>query len=101
MRNNGNTGPGLSSEVVNARFWALICDDEEWLRTEFDGIVGEPAEQPTSPPPRAITALDRDRPARFRRQIRDTRPHPRVVTRPRPGSAADHQRSPPVPGIYR
>jgi len=101
MRGNGNTGPALGSEAVDAQFWALICDDEEWLRAEFDGIVSAPAEHPTSPPPGTITRLDRDQPAGFRRQIRDTRPHPRVVTRPRPGSAADHQRSPPVPGIYR
>jgi hypothetical protein len=99
MRNNGNTGPGLSSEVVNARFWALICDDEEWLRTEFDGIVGEPAEQPTSPPPRAITALDRDRPARFPRRVPDPRPRRHWVTRPRAGAPAGHQRSPPDPGV--
>jgi hypothetical protein len=48
MRDNQNTGPALSSDAVDARFWALICDDEEWLRAEFDGIVSEPAEHPTA-----------------------------------------------------
>src|SRR6476469_2124336 len=99
MLDNGNTGPALGSDAVDARFWALICDDEEWLRAEFDGIVSEPAEHPTSRPPGTITRLDRDQPARFRRQIPDTRPHPRWVTRPRPGPPADHQRSPPQPGF--
>ena len=63
MRGNGNTGPALGSEAVDAQFWALICDDEEWLRTEFDGIVSEPAEHPTSPPPLMVITTDRDRPA--------------------------------------
>ena len=62
MRDNGNTGPALGSEAVDAQFWALICDDEEWLRTEFDGIVSEPAEHPTSPPPATGIAVDQDRP---------------------------------------
>ena len=99
MRANGNTGPALSSDTVDAQFWALICDDEEWLRTEFDGIVSEPAEHPTSTPPRTMLGLDRDRPAGFRRQIPDTGRYRRWVTRPRPGSPADHQRSPPDPGV--
>jgi len=25
-------------------FWALVCDDEEWLDLEFAGIVSGPAE---------------------------------------------------------
>ena len=101
MRDNGNTGPVLSSDAVDARFWALICDDEEWLRTEFDGIVSEPAEHPTGPPPLMVITADRDRPDGFRRRIPDTGAPPRVVTRRRPGPLGDHQRSPPVPRRHR
>src|SRR6185295_6548038 len=62
MRDNGNTGPALGSEAVDAQFWALICDDEEWLRTEFGGIVSEPAEHPTSPPPATASPSTRTGP---------------------------------------
>jgi hypothetical protein len=41
MRDNGSTGPALGPEAVDAQFWALICDDEEWLRTEFDEVVSD------------------------------------------------------------
>src|SRR6187200_1641587 len=99
MRDNGNTAPALGFDAVDDRFWALVCDDAEWLRAEFDGIVSEPAEHPTSPPPLLVITADRDRPDGLRWRIPDTCAHPRVVTRPRPGSVADHQRSPPVPGV--
>jgi hypothetical protein len=46
MGENASIGTALSAETVDARFWALVCDDEQWLRSEFDGIVSGPAEPP-------------------------------------------------------
>ena len=42
----GGIGPGtaLSAGAVDAQFWALVCEDEEWLDAEFAGIVSWPAE---------------------------------------------------------
>ena len=97
MRDNGNTGPALGSEAVDAQFWALICDDEEWLRTEFDGIVSEPAEHPTSPPPATGIAVDQDRPTRSAWRTDRTGHGPRWISRRRPGPTPGHQRSPPGP----
>jgi len=31
---------------VDADFWALVCEDEEWLDAEFDAIVGAAWETP-------------------------------------------------------
>ena len=50
MLGRGNTGAALGSEAVDAEFWALICQDEEWLNTEFDAVVGNAEETPTHPP---------------------------------------------------
>ena len=44
MLDRENTGSALGSGAVDADFWALVCEDEEWLRAEFDAIVSEPAE---------------------------------------------------------
>lgn len=38
-------GPALGSGAEDA-FWGLVCEDEEWLRAEFDAIVAEPTETP-------------------------------------------------------
>ena len=38
------TSPALGSEAEGIDFWVLICEDEEWLRAEFDAIVSEPTE---------------------------------------------------------
>ena len=40
------TGPALGSGAEDT-FWVLVCEDEEWLRAEFDAIVSEPTETPT------------------------------------------------------
>jgi hypothetical protein len=42
----GRVDPGtaLGSGAVDAQFWALVCEDEEWLDAEFAGIVSGPAE---------------------------------------------------------
>ena len=96
MRDNGNTGPALGSEAVGAQFWALICDDEEWLRTEFDGVVSEPAEHPTGPPPATVFAVDRDRRARFGLgTIRAGWTRLWINHRTCPDRVSGHQRSPP------
>ncbi len=97
MRDNGNTGPALGSEAVDAQFWALICDDEEWLRTEFDGIVSEPAEHPTSPPPATGVAVDQNQPTRSAWRAGRTGHTSRSMSRRRPGRTPGHQRSPPSP----
>ena len=34
-----DTGSALGSGAVDADFWALVCEDEEWLDAEFDAIV--------------------------------------------------------------
>ena len=50
MLGRGNTGAALGSEAVDAEFWALICQDEEWLNTEFGAVVSNAEETPTHPP---------------------------------------------------
>ena len=32
---------------MDADFWALVCEDEEWLAAEFDAIVSEACKTPT------------------------------------------------------
>ena len=39
------SGPALGSGAEDT-FWVLVCEDEEWLRAEFDAIVSEPTETP-------------------------------------------------------
>jgi len=49
MLGRENTGAALGSGAVDAEFWALVCEDEEWLQAEFDAIVSEPGETPVRP----------------------------------------------------
>jgi hypothetical protein len=35
MLGRENTGSVLGSGAVDADFWALVCEDEEWLDAEF------------------------------------------------------------------
>lgn len=49
MLGRGDTGAALGSEVVDAEFWALICQDEEWLNAEFDEVVSDAEETPSGP----------------------------------------------------
>ena len=46
MLGRADTGSALGSGAVDANFWALVCEDEEWLDTEFDAIVGKAWEAP-------------------------------------------------------
>ena len=39
------TGPALGSGAEDT-FWWLVCEDEEWLRAEFDAIVSAITETP-------------------------------------------------------
>ena len=93
---NENFGTALGSEAVDTQFWALICDDEEWLRTEFDGIVSAPAETPIGPPPRRSPAVDWGRPDGPGRRAARAGPARRCVTQPSPGRYRGNQRSPPT-----
>ena len=38
------TAAAIGSGAVDADFWALVCEDEEWLEAEFYAIVSEPGE---------------------------------------------------------
>ena len=49
MLGREHTGAALGSGAVDADFWALVCEDEEWLQAEFDAIVSEPCETPARP----------------------------------------------------
>jgi len=91
-----NPGAAPGSAAVDAVFWALVCADEEWLRTEFDGIVSEPAELRDTSPPRltVATADNRERPwvAGHRAGAVRTAPWRHGVA---PGRAWRRQRGPP------
>jgi len=101
MRDGGNTCTPVGSGAVDEQFWALICEDEDWLDSEFDEIVSEPAESPRTPPPRLMLCADRSRPARQRPgpRGRDRAGHPRN-TGHRPGRSWRRQRSPPRAGKH-
>ena len=61
------TGEVLGTGAVDAQFWALVCEDEQWLQAEFDAIVNAPAEAGRRPVLRpAIGAADH----RGRRRVR-------------------------------
>jgi hypothetical protein len=68
MAGRVNDGTALSSDAVDAMFWALVCDDEEWLDLEFAGIVSGPAESRARARRRLGLLVDRIRPrdGRFR-----------------------------------
>ena len=41
MRDGGNICTPVNSGAVDEQFLALICEDEDWLDSEFDEIVSE------------------------------------------------------------
>ncbi|MGS0684073.1 hypothetical protein ACVBEQ_02755 [Nakamurella sp. GG22] len=92
-----NVDAVLGSETVDAQFWALVCDDEEWLRAEFDGIVSEAAELRTPPPARVTVsdAPDGGRSGAAAQGTRRTRTPPWGRQVP-PGRAWRRQRGPPA-----
>ena len=46
MLGREGTGAALGTGAVDAEFWALVCEDEEWLKAEFDEIVSNAWETP-------------------------------------------------------
>jgi len=51
-----NAGMAIDSVEVDVEFWALVFQDEEWLRAEFDATVSEPEETLARPSGRSINA---------------------------------------------
>lgn len=49
MVDRENTGAAISSGAEDAIFWALVCEDEDWWRAEFEALIGEAREAPRSP----------------------------------------------------
>jgi hypothetical protein len=94
MLGRENTGAALCSGAVDDDFWALVCEDEEWLQAEFDAIVSEPRETPvrSSGRPSMTAAARPDRAAWQRRTSGTTRPW---RTGNRPGRRWRRERSPP------
>ena len=80
MLGRENTGSALCSGAVDADFWALVCEDEEWLGAEFEAIVSEACETPTRSRRRFSTGTDPN--ARARRG----RDHPVTPGRGGPGT---------------
>jgi hypothetical protein len=94
-----HTGTALSARAVDAQFWALVCEDEEWLDAEFAGIVAEPAERQLRP--RRKLGLWVEGARRVRRgpgnlPIVPGRAHSPVVVA---GGGRGRQRSPPVMAV--
>ena len=94
MLGRENTGAALGSGELDDDFWALVCEDEEWLQAEFDAIVSEPCETLARPSgrPSTIAAARPDRAAWQRRTSGTTRPW---RTGNRPGRGWRRERSPP------
>ena len=94
MLGRENTGAALGSGAVDDDFWALVCEDEEWLQAEFDAIVSEPCETPVRPSggPSTVAAAWPERAAWQRRTSGTTRPW---RTGNRPGRRWRRERSPP------
>jgi hypothetical protein len=86
------TGPVLGSGAVDAQFWALVCQDEEWLDAEFDAIVSAPAEATRRPVRRPVIGAA-DHPGR--RQVRPVGGDSQMVVRPRHSHGSRRERSPP------
>ena len=97
MLGRENTGAALGSGAVDAEFWALVCEDEEWLDAEFDAIVSEPCEpRPRrSGRPSGIAAAAPDRAGQAAMGTRATGPW---RTGDRPGRRWRRERSPPPAG---
>jgi len=94
MLGREDTGAALGSGAVDDVFWALVCEDEEWLQAEFDAIVSEPCETLERPSggPGTIAAAWPDRAGWQRRTSGTSRPW---RTGNRPGSRWRRERSPP------
>jgi len=49
MDGREDIGAALGSGAVDAMFWALVCEDEGWLNTEFDAIISAAFPTPVRP----------------------------------------------------
>ena len=101
MAGRVGTGTALSSAAVDAMFWALVCDDEEWLDLEFAGIVSGPAESHALVRRRLGLRVDRIRPPDRRWRCPGS---PLVVGAGLEGGAGGgvrRQRSPPPGGALK
>ena len=93
MLGRGDTGAAPESGVVDAAFWALILQDEQWLAAEFDEVVSDAVENPTGPArhlPAAATHHGRTEPARWTPESMWA-----WRTKPRPGRRWRRERGPP------
>ena len=98
MPDEGNTCTSVGSGAVDEQFWALVCEDKDWLDSEFDEIVSEAAESPAIPPPRVMVCADRSRPANRGPCAHGVRAGRRArCFGHRPGRSGRRQRSPPWP----
>ena len=91
-----DTGSALGSGAVDADFWALVCEDEEWLDAEFDAIVGAAWEGPWRSGRRSRIGVAW--PGRGMRGQGPTRNCPAVSDRERPGRRRRRVRDPPGTG---
>ena len=95
MLGRQNTGSALGSGAVDAEFWALVCEDEEWLDAEFDVIVSQARETPTRPTRKPGAGTETAGRATLKRRSSGTRPwhggH-------RPGGRWRRDRGPPPAG---
>ena len=96
MAGRVGTGTALSSEAVDAMFWALVCDDEEWLDLEFAGIVSEPAESHALVRRRLGLRVDRIRPPDRRWRCPGSLPVVDAGQEGGAGGGVRRQRSPPL-----
>jgi len=97
MLDQENTCPALGFEAADTDFWALVCEDEEWLQAEFDVIVSEPAETHArlSRRPTEVAAPQPGGTAWHRGISGSTRAR---RTGERPGPQGRRERSPPTKG---
>jgi hypothetical protein len=98
MLSGGDSRALLDDRAVDAEFWALVCQDEEWLRAEFDSIVSEPAEIPARPSVRR--GVVGAQPGRWTGHRGMPGPIRRWRANVRPGRGWRRERSPPPEGRW-
>jgi len=99
MLGREDTGVALGTGAVDAEFWALVCEDEEWLKAEFDEVVSDAWETPVRPKTRtSVNAAPADGMESLRWSSGTARPW---RTWPRPGRQWQRERGPPTePGVH-
>ena len=82
MRDGESTCTPVGSGAVDEQFWALICEDEEWLDSEFDQSSANPRNRPECRRGRECVPAGPVPPGRVRALAAtglDTRPSPGTV----------------------